>query len=696
MHVGYHAQYFEKDGTPWLPAMGEMHYSRTDRNRWRRTLLTMKACGIEIVSTYVMWIHHEEIRGRYDFSGNKDLRAFVKEVQSVGMSLFLRIGPWVHGEVRNGGFPDWLFDEAAEKGFSLRRSDPGYLSLVEGFFSKLYEQVDGLFARDGGPIIGIQIENEYTEGCGGIPAPEGDAHIRDLTELAHRIGFRAPIETATGWGNAGTGDLVRVWGGYPASPWMSTTEELPPSENYLFSENRNDANIGADALQRRSADAGGEVGAPYITAELGGGCQITDRRRPLLSGRDISALALAKLGSGVNLLGFYMFCGGTNPCGVLTTMEETNNREGVAGCGCILPKYGYDFQAPIGEFGQLHESYAELRMLLLMLRDFGKELCTMRTVLPEVGPRDACDTETLRTAFRGRGNSGFLFVNNYVRRTHMAAHRGITLTAGTEGGPVTFPPVDIEDGQFFIWPVNLPIKDGVLRLATATPLCSLNGDTYLFYGEREPVFEFAKKPDGVKILLLDRKDALRAQKVTTDREHCILTDATVLEDEGRLTVLSTERPTLRVYPDFPKAPKGYRKAGTDGDFTVYEKERYETLTVGTEITCIGESDEKKTYRVRLTYPKTLPDDVFLDLVYAGNDISVFAGQQPVTDNYYNGAPCTVGLARCGFPQELTVEIGTLKADKAVYLQIDPRKDGKDVAVLTAARPTVQQAEVLVF
>ena len=67
----------------------------------------MKAGGVDVVSAYTIWIHHEEEEGIFDFSGQRDLRAFLALVQKCGLKCFLRIGPWVHGEVRNGGFPDW-------------------------------------------------------------------------------------------------------------------------------------------------------------------------------------------------------------------------------------------------------------------------------------------------------------------------------------------------------------------------------------------------------------------------------------------------------------------------------------------------------------------------------------------------------------------------------------------------------------
>ena len=100
--------YFTRGGKPWIGVMGEFHFSRYDCTEWRRELAKMKAGGITVVASYLFWIHHEEREGVFNFSGNNDLRRFVEECRSLGLDVFLRIGPWAHGECRNGGFPDWL------------------------------------------------------------------------------------------------------------------------------------------------------------------------------------------------------------------------------------------------------------------------------------------------------------------------------------------------------------------------------------------------------------------------------------------------------------------------------------------------------------------------------------------------------------------------------------------------------------
>lgn len=100
-----------KNGKRFLPVMGEFHYSRYEPADWEEEILKMKAGGIRIVAAYVFWIHHEERKGEWDFTGGRDLRGFLDVCGKTGMQVWLRIGPWAHGECRNGGFPDWLVKE---------------------------------------------------------------------------------------------------------------------------------------------------------------------------------------------------------------------------------------------------------------------------------------------------------------------------------------------------------------------------------------------------------------------------------------------------------------------------------------------------------------------------------------------------------------------------------------------------------
>ncbi len=92
------------DGRPWMPVMGEFHFSRYPQRYWEEEILKMKAGGIQIVSTYIFWIHHEEIEGQLDWMGQRDLRTFVELCARHGLYVFPRVGPWAHGKVRRRQF----------------------------------------------------------------------------------------------------------------------------------------------------------------------------------------------------------------------------------------------------------------------------------------------------------------------------------------------------------------------------------------------------------------------------------------------------------------------------------------------------------------------------------------------------------------------------------------------------------------
>ena len=288
--------------------MGEFHFSRHPADEWETELLKMKSGGITVVSTYIFWIFHEETQGQFDWSGQRDLRRFVALSQKHGLYVWLRVGPWDHGEVRNGGFPDWLLNAAQRR----RTNGPVYLGFVEKFFNQIGQQVKGQSWADGGPIIGVQLENEYHPGGNG-----GVAHMQRLLQLAKAAGITAPFYSATGWDNAvvPTTDFLPVFGGYTEQFWSNSLKELPPNGNFFFTNIRAEDNVMGDLSPKNPGYNAKYDGYPFLTAEMGGGMAIAYHRRPLMGADDSTVAALVKVGSGITGLGYYMYHGGTNPDG---------------------------------------------------------------------------------------------------------------------------------------------------------------------------------------------------------------------------------------------------------------------------------------------------------------------------------------------------------------------------------------------
>jgi hypothetical protein len=311
--IAVNQHYLTRDGHPWVPVMGEFHFSRYPMESWEEELLKMKAGGISVVATYLFWIHHEEVEGQYNWSGSCDIRRFVLLCKLHDLLVYPRIGPWAHGECRNGGFPDWLLQRC---GGEVRQDSPVYLAHVLRYFKEIGRKLNRLLWKDGGPIIGIQLENELTD---------NPQHILTLKGLAREAGLDVPLYTMTGWGPAKVpdGEVIPVFGGYPDAFWDRQVEDWSRSSirHYFFSSLRDDNTIGADLRPRAEVgDLSYLYEYPFGTCETGGGMQVAYHRRPRISAEDIAALAMVKVGNGSNLQGYYMYHGGANPLGQHSTL----------------------------------------------------------------------------------------------------------------------------------------------------------------------------------------------------------------------------------------------------------------------------------------------------------------------------------------------------------------------------------------
>lgn len=478
--LGLNSRYLTLNGKPWLPVMGEFHFSRYPRTEWEQELLKMKAAGVNIVATYVIWIHHEEIKGQFDWTGQRDLRAFAQLCAKHGLYLLPRIGPWDHAEVRNGGFPDWVLQQGP-----TRENDPVYLASVRAWYGQIGEQLKGLLFKDGGPVIGIQLENEYSKHGPGA----GAAHILELKKLAIASGLDVPLYLITGWDNAAIPPraVIPVYGGYPAAPWDGSLRKLPPGEVYAFRfRSRVAANLNAGEERPASGSHPRAPGAlPYLTAEIGGGNQDTYHRRPVIHSDDIAAMFPVLLGSGVNLYGTYMFQGGENPDGKLSTLQESQ----ATGYPNDLPIKSYDFQAPIDEFGRERASLRKLKVFQYFVNDFGPDLAPMTVHAPAVLPASPLDFSVPRVSVRSNNDAGFIFFNNYVRGYTMPARPATQFQIRLPDGELSVPhqPVNIPSGAYFIWPFNLRVAGVTIRYSTAQVFTRIaDSDTPTLYFQSIP------------------------------------------------------------------------------------------------------------------------------------------------------------------------------------------------------------------
>ncbi|MFA7344842.1 MAG: beta-galactosidase [Terrimicrobiaceae bacterium] len=714
-----------RGGKPWMPVMGEMQYSRCAQSLWRDGLLKMKAGGVDVVATYVFWIHHEEIEGAFDFSGRRSLREFALLCQELGLYLWPRCGPWVHGECRNGGFPDWLLQQgyfafvpeesknrdgianAPREGFALRSDDPGYLAKVRAFYRQIARQLGGLFWKEGGPVIGVQLENEY----------EGPAeHLLTLKKIARESGLDAPFYAVTGWPGTSTpipfGELLPLYGGYAEGFWDRNTEAMPGAywEGFAFKPRRVDANIATDHFGRRETAEDRDEGAyPYLTCEIGGGMPVSYHRRVRLSSADVVVSALVKLGEGNSLPGYYIYHGGTNPDAQLSTLNESQE----TGYPNDLPAKTYDFDAPLGEFGQVREHYHALRRLNLFIRDYGELMAAMSPVFPTDTPAGKHDTETLRWCVRSDGRGAFLFVNNYQRLQPMPPKRDVQFTLRFKTGDIILPgdPVTLAADSYFVWPINIDLGGISLIYATAELLWKLDdGDTrYVFFAETAGVpaeFVFDKPVEPVAsagkitrkgervhvglirpgldaairlqaaggrkicIVLLDGKTSLSGWKVMLgQREHIVLTPSNVLVEGNRLRCQTDrgEEASLALLPAPPHVTiRGHLTEGkSDGVFTRYSLPGSDSPPLAVKVEQIrnaeparpvpigptgvaeapsdAEFERAAVWRIKLPVQPGASREILLRFNYLGDAARIYHNGRLLTDNFYHGTPFEFGI-----------------------------------------------------
>ncbi|OGC00575.1 hypothetical protein A2V82_01785, partial [candidate division KSB1 bacterium RBG_16_48_16] len=487
----YHIRYA---GEPILPVMGEIHYSRYPKEEWEEALLKMKASGIQIVALYCFWLHHEEVEGNIRFDENRDVRRFIELCARHGLWAFPRLGPWCHGEARNGGFPDWF--AAKRKGPWDRGYDGALDPAVKRWYRALAKQFEGLYFKDGGPIIGVQVDNEvHSTG----PGHWGYEYMSDLRNYAVEIGIDVPLYTATGWPGPQVPEdlMVGLFGAYPAAPWTQHTKKLASLASFLFTPERKDKAIGSDwgfgGIEETNTPI---YRHPLLTVEMGGGNQIAYHRRPRLAGKDMIALVYTRLGVGANMIGYYVYHGTQHPLSWHNEYPTQESKKNIFPYPNDYPMISYDFLAPLTEWGFIRDYYHDFKLIHHFIHAFGSDLAPMYSILPKENPTDPADSVSLRYSLRSRDGRGYIFFSNYVRHLKMKNHRGVRFKLELENEELVVPDngIDIKNGVYGILPFNYDMQGVLLKYATAHPFDILeNGSkTYFFYAMDgiEPEFKF--------------------------------------------------------------------------------------------------------------------------------------------------------------------------------------------------------------
>lgn len=190
---------FRQNGKAVKIHSGEMHYERIPKEYWKHRLQMLKAMGMNTVATYVFWNYHETEPNVWDFkTGNKNLAEFIRIAKSEGLYVILRPGPYACGEWEFGGYPWWLQNNPD---LVIRGNNKPFLDACKNYLQHLFKEVDGLFASQGGPIIMVQVENEfgsYVSQRTDIPLKEHQAYKMSIFNMLKEIGFPNPFFTSDG------------------------------------------------------------------------------------------------------------------------------------------------------------------------------------------------------------------------------------------------------------------------------------------------------------------------------------------------------------------------------------------------------------------------------------------------------------------------------------------------------------------
>ncbi|NXB18645.1 BGAL galactosidase, partial [Rhagologus leucostigma] len=336
--LDYEHNCFRKDGAAFRYISGSIHYARVPRPAWRDRLLKMYMSGLSAVQVYVPWNYHETLPGVYDFTGNRDVEAFLDLTAELGLLVILRPGPYICAEWEMGGLPAWLL---WKPDIILRTSDPAFLAAVDSWLHILLPKIKPRLYQHGGNIISVQVENEY-----------GSYYACDHGYLRHLLGsFRALLGSevllfttdSTRAEELRCGTLQGLYATVDFGPGSNVTE--------------------AFGAQRRVEPKGPLVNSEYYTGWLDYWGEAHASTSAAWVARGLEDML--KLGASINMqvvswqraqpAGEYMFHGGTN-FAYWSGADYKDQYKPVT--------TSYDYDAPLSEAGDLTEKLFAIRTVI--------------------------------------------------------------------------------------------------------------------------------------------------------------------------------------------------------------------------------------------------------------------------------------------------------------------------------------------
>lgn len=323
--------HFMYDGKPMQIVSGEMHYNRIPHQYWRHRLQMLKAMGLNTVATYVFWNMHEVEPGKWDFSGDKNLKEYINIASEEGFHVILRLGPYACAEWEFGGYPWWLQNI---EGLEFRRDNEQFLKYTNLYIKRLYQEVKDLLITNGGPIIMIQVENEFGSYVSQRKDIALDEHRRYNAKIKGQLlkaGFNTTLFTSDG-------------------TWLfegGSIEGVLPTAN-------GESNV---INLKKAVDKYHGGKGPYMVAEFyPGWLSHWAEPFPSLAASNIARIAENYLKNDISF-NLYMAHGGTN-FGFTSGANYDNKHD-------IQPDLtSYDYDAPISEAGWVTPKYDSLRSVI--------------------------------------------------------------------------------------------------------------------------------------------------------------------------------------------------------------------------------------------------------------------------------------------------------------------------------------------
>jgi Glycosyl hydrolases family 35/Beta-galactosidase, domain 2 len=432
------------------------HYERCPRELWRDRLLKLKVAGFNVIETYIFWNYHEPEEGRADLS---EFEEFVKVVAGMGFYIIARPGPYACAEWDSGGFPRWVVRQR----FPLRSNDPQSIRSSQHWFSQVLPVIVRHQVTHSGPIILMQVENEYNYWK--LPDADKAAYVRALAHMAWDGGIDIPVFTC--WTrqvrNRQDPDFSRMFDTCNFYPRWSVVQEVVPELAKLRQE-QPDAPLGVTELQ------GGWF------SEFGGKLSVDQEG---VNARQLNLLTKTAIEQGVVYFNYYMGFGGTNFDWAAKSLTTT-----------------YDYAAPLREPGGLWEKYYAARGIGSSLRWLGPVLARAGAAPPDAAKSN---NPQVSVSLRVNGKRGLVFIreNGNAGQQYQASfedpnsptHRVITVP---RQGSLELGPREMK-----MLPVQVAAGENIVRYSSAEILA--HGESrrpYLvLYDEPGRLVEFALDAD---------------------------------------------------------------------------------------------------------------------------------------------------------------------------------------------------------